>query len=268
MVNWRIVVLLLCCWQFAAAQKVVVDQVTAREKLTLNGVTAVGISTDGGFASAAGDSLVTQLAVKTYVDDQLSAGTTEQGDGVTILGDGSGGDPFNVDTSLIVTETRLADSTAALRAVLVSRSELLDSLQNVIVSYDAGNGAHVWAVGYGITFSKNASSGEYTFAIPDTCLILRAVVDGDVADDDGNGEVFAAFNYSGTRTFNQDLATAWRPRVTVWDSGGSSPSRSSPKNMLPVNVQGISAVGSGNIEITLQNVSTITPNPVFEFNFL
>ena len=268
MANWRIVIVLLFCWQFTAAQKVVVDRVTARESLTLNGQTAVGISTDGGFAGASDDSLVTQLAVKTYVDDQLSAGTTEQGDGVTILGDGSGGDPFRVDTALMVTTTTLGDTSAAIRADLASRAELLDSLQSVIVSYDAGNGAHVWAVGYGITFSKNASSGEYTFAIPDTCLILRAVVDGDVADDDGNGEVFVAFNYSGTRTFNQDLATAWRPRVTVWESGGSAPSRSSPKNMLPVNVQGISAVGSGNLEIALQNVSTITPNPVFEFNFL
>ena len=85
MANWRIVIVLLCCWQFSAAQKVVVDQVTARQTLTLNGQTAVGISTDGGFASASNDSLVTQLAVKTYVDDQLSAGTTALEDSLSTI---------------------------------------------------------------------------------------------------------------------------------------------------------------------------------------
>lgn len=43
-------------------------------------------------------------------------GSTEQADGVTILGDGSSGDPFRADTALLVTATQLADSAAAVRA--------------------------------------------------------------------------------------------------------------------------------------------------------
>ena len=44
------------------------------------------------------------------------SGSTEQADGITILGDGSGGDPFRVDTTLLVTVSHLADTAAAIRA--------------------------------------------------------------------------------------------------------------------------------------------------------
>lgn len=135
------------------------------------------------------------------------------------------------------------------------------------ITYNAGSGALVTASGVGITFAKNTATGVYTFSIPDEVILYEAVVDGDVADDDGNGELFVAFNYDGTRTFNQSLATAWRPHVWVWESGGSAPSRSAPKNIQPVTVQGISSIGNGDLELTLQNISTITPNPVFQFKF-
>jgi hypothetical protein len=136
-----------------------------------------------------------------------------------------------------------------------------------ITTYNAGSGALVTASGVGITFAKNTATGVYTFSIPDEVVLYEAVVDGDVADDDGNGELFVAFNYDGTRAFNQSLATAWRPHVWVWESGGSAPSRSAPKNIQPVTVQGISSIGNGDLELTLQNISTITPNPVFQFKF-
>lgn len=136
-----------------------------------------------------------------------------------------------------------------------------------VVSYDAGNGATVVASAAGITFAKNTSTGVYVFTIPDEVVLYEAVVDGDVTDDDGNGELFVQFNYGGSRAFNSSLTTAWRPQVWVWESGGSTPSRNSPKNILPVTVQGISSVGSGDLELALQNISTITPNPVFQFKF-
>lgn len=135
------------------------------------------------------------------------------------------------------------------------------------VTYNAGNGATVTASALGVTFSKNSTTGEYTFTIPDGVILYYITVSGSNGDTDVNGELYVAFNYSGTRVFNQGLSTAWIPKVSVWESGGSAPSRSSPKTILPINVQGISSVGSGNVEIALQNVNTITPNPVFEFRF-
>jgi len=136
-----------------------------------------------------------------------------------------------------------------------------------ILTYDAGNNAIVSASGEGVTFAKNAASGEYTFSIPDSIVVFSATVDAETSDTDVGGKLYVAFNYSGTRVFNQSLATAWRPQVWGWESGGGAPSRGSPKTILPVKVQGISAAGSNNLEIVLENVDTITPNPVLQFNF-
>jgi hypothetical protein len=163
------------------------------------------------------------------------------GSNITVTGTGSGGDPYIINASA--------------------------SGAGGTVSYSAGSGATVVASGANITFTKDAGTGEYTFNIPADVVLYEAVVDGDISDDDGNGEIFVAFNYLGVRAFNNDLTDAWRPHVWVWESGGSAPSRSSPKNVQQVTVQGISSVGSSDLEIVLQNVTTITPNPVFQFKF-
>jgi hypothetical protein len=141
-----------------------------------------------------------------------------------------------------------------------------NSITYVDTSYTSGN-AVIFASGTGVTFASNASLGTYTFTIPEGVVIYSATIDADLADDDGNGELFVAFNYTGTRVFNQSLATAWIPYVRIWESGGSAPSRSSPKNILQIPVQGISSVGSGDVEITITNFTTITPNPVLKFEF-
>jgi hypothetical protein len=135
-----------------------------------------------------------------------------------------------------------------------------------LTSYSAGSGATVIASDSGITFAKNAATGEYTFTIPEDVVLYEAIVDADISDDDGNGELFVAFNYGGSPSFNQSIITAWRPHVWIWESGGTI-SRASPKNVQQITVQGISSVGSGDIEITLQNITTITPNPVIQFKF-
>lgn len=132
--------------------------------------------------------------------------------------------------------------------------------------YTSGD-ALIFANGTGVTFAEDNTAGTYTFTIPEGVVIYRAVVDADIADDDGNGEIFAAFNYTGTRPFNQGLTTAWVPYVRIWESGGSSPSRISPKNLFTIAVQGVSSVGSGDVEITITNFTSYTPNPVVSFEF-
>jgi len=133
-------------------------------------------------------------------------------------------------------------------------------------TYASGD-ALIFASGTGVTFAEDNGAGTYTFTIPEGVVIYRAVVDADLADDDGNGELFVAFNYIGTRAFNQGLTTAWVPYARIWESGGTSPSRSSPKNLFTVAVQGVSSVSSGDIEITLTNFTSYTPNPVVSFEF-
>ena len=56
-------------------------------------------------------------------------GSTEQADGLTILGAGTGGDPFRVDTALIATTTALNDSVANVQT-------LIDSLSGIKISFN------------------------------------------------------------------------------------------------------------------------------------
>lgn len=178
---------------------------------------------------------------------------------------------FNVDDADADSTNELQNIQLTGTLLSITQGDTVDlaSIQNAgsDTTYSAGSGALVTASGPGITFTKTPATGEYDFTIPEGVILYHALVDGDVGDTDGSGELYVSFEYLGTRTFNQDLATAWRPQVWVWESGGSGPSRASPKNILPVNVQGISRVSSGDIEIALQNVNTITPNPIFQFRF-
>jgi hypothetical protein len=157
--------------------------------------------------------------------------------------------------------TNLATPTAASDA---ATKGYVDSVVDTI--YTSGD-ALIIANGLGVTFANDAAAGTYTITIPEGVIVRRVIVDADLGDDDGNGELFVAFNYTGTRTFNQGLTTAWTPYVRIWESGGSAPSRSTPKNLFTVPVQGISSVGSGDIEIVVTNFTSFTPNPVISFEF-
>lgn len=140
----------------------------------------------------------------------------------------------------------------------------------IILAYDAGNGAFVWAMGGvsgDISFIKTPANGEYEFTIPEGVILLRAIVAGSNSDTDSGGELYVAFNYGGSRTFNGNLSNAWRPQAYVYDHS-LTPSRSSPVNFQHIPVQGISSIGSGDLEMTYQNAGTFVPSPLFEFNFM
>jgi len=137
-----------------------------------------------------------------------------------------------------------------------------------LVNYDAGNGAHVWATGAGVTFSKNTATGEYTFAIPDGVELVRAQVKGASGDGDAGGEIYAIFNYSGTRTYNQSRQTAWTPRATIMNGAAASPSRVAPHYVDLNLVYGLSAVSGGDLELTLQNAESYFSAFVIQFDFL
>lgn len=66
------------------------------------------------------------------------SGSTEVADGVTITGDGSGGSPFTVDTSLIATTQAVIDSISALGTGYVTGPE--SSTDNAIARFDGTTG--------------------------------------------------------------------------------------------------------------------------------
>ena len=145
-----------------------------------------------------------------------------------------------------------------------------------IIDYAALNSAgtvHVWAIGgadtgpTAISFSEDQATGVMTFTIPDGVVLLAATVAGENTDTDSGGELFVAFNYAGSRDFNQSINNAWTPQAFVYERSGT-PSRVSPLNYQRINVMGISGVGSGNLEMAYQNVGSLVVSPAYVFKFL
>lgn len=137
-----------------------------------------------------------------------------------------------------------------------------------IINYDAGNGAHVWATGTGVAFTKNTATGEYDFTIPAGVELLRAQVRGGTGDGDAGSEIFASFDYSGTRTYNQSRQTVWSPRVTIMNGTATSPSRTAP-HLVDLNLlYGVSSFGGGDLELTLINADAYFSSFVIQFDFL
>ena len=78
------------------------------------------------FVNAAGDTLGVYNTSWVLF---FGGGSAETADGLTILGDGTGGDPFRVDTALIATTTALNDSVANVQT-------LIDSLSGIKISFN------------------------------------------------------------------------------------------------------------------------------------
>lgn len=116
--------------------------------------------------------------------------------------------------------------------------------------YDAGNGCFVYASGVGVAFTKDAATGLYTVTVPDGVEVRGGVVVGPRADTDDDNNLFLRLVYEGVRTFNQGLATARVPHCRIIDAN-TVPSRATPSYEAVGIRTGITAVGSGDIEVIL-----------------
>jgi|GEM_PF-6028473 len=130
--------------------------------------------------------------------------------------------------------------------------------------YDLGNGAHVYADGSGVTFTKNTSTGELTFTVPDGVDIKGGGILIASGDTDGNNDAFLQLNYGGSRLFNQNVATARRPVVEL-HNGQAAPSRANPSFKSNTVQTALTAVGSNNIEVLLDDAGTLFPNVLISF---
>ena len=127
--------LVFACSTAYGQRTVITDKAEVRQELKLSGTPVDEI--DSTLVGADHSGLPTSLAVKNYVDSiGPGGGSTEQADGITILGDGTGGDPFRVDTSLMVTTTTLADSAAAIRGDFPAGGS--GSVDTLIFAADSG----------------------------------------------------------------------------------------------------------------------------------
>lgn len=89
------------------------------------------------------------------------SGSTEQADGVTILGDGTGGDPFAVDTTLLATTQAVIDSIAGLAFGDVTGPG--SSTDNAIARFDGTGGKTLQNSTYTISDAGVLEIGNTTF---------------------------------------------------------------------------------------------------------
>ena len=180
--------------------------------------------------------------------------------GARLEGIGSVASPLNV-TDGGIDLTALASGTAG-KVIGFDSSGNPAELTLGYDVYSAGNDGYVIANGSGVTFAK--SSGELTFSIPDGVDIIGGWVFMTSGEADGSNNAYLKLNYAGTRVFNQDVARARVPNIVV-SNGNTSPSRSSPNYKSNTIQTGLTAVGSGNIEMLLSSIGTLFPNIFISF---
>lgn len=136
-----------------------------------------------------------------------------------------------------------------------------------LTTYSAGNGMIVTATGAGITFARTSTT-EWTVTIPDGVDIISGQIYSTTGQNPG-ANCYIAFNFGGSRPFNNNTAgTDARPPKHMWGvnmagngDGATAISRVNPQgyavttgatNLLPR----VTAVGSGDIEVEVQNYTT------------
>lgn len=134
-------------------------------------------------------------------------------------------------------------------------------------TYDAGDGMIVTATDVGITFARTTAT-EWTVTIPSGVDIISGQIYSTTAQNPG-ANCYIAFNFGGARPFNNNTAgTDARPPKHMWGvnmagngDGATAISRVNPQgyavttgatNLLPR----VTAVGSADIEIEIQNYTT------------
>lgn len=131
--------------------------------------------------------------------------------------------------------------------------------------YDAGNGGYVVASGAGVTFTKNTTTGEMTFVIPDGVDILGGWFSGPASDADASNDIYLVLDYQGTRTSNQGVPTALIPTLELWN-GQTTPTTGAPSYKSNTLQQGITAVGGGDITVVAADAGTAYPNYLLKFS--
>ena len=124
--------------------------------------------------------------------------------------------------------------------------------------------AWVFASAAGVTFAKNATSGEFTFTIPDGVSIGAGGFRCPSTDADADSDIYLILAYAGTRDFNETIHNALRPIIEV-GNGAVSPSRAVPNFKSNTVQTAITGVGSGDIEMVIKDAGTLFPNLLITF---
>jgi hypothetical protein len=135
-----------------------------------------------------------------------------------------------------------------------------------ISTYSATNGAIVTATGTGVTFARTSLT-EWAFTVPDGVELLSGTIYSTTGQSPGSG-CYIAFNNAGTRNYNNSTfgTDAKPPKIWGVNMFGNSDgtvviSRANAQpyaittgatNLVPR----ISSVGTGDIEVELQNYTT------------
>lgn len=125
--------------------------------------------------------------------------------------------------------------------------------------YNAGNGCYVVADNTGTTFAKNTSTGEFTLSIPDGVDVKGGWVAVASGDADASNDIYFAFNYAGSPNFNNSVATARAPFFRIQNAFGT-PSRANALMQDNTLTFGMSAVGSGDIEMKINDADAFYPS--------
>jgi hypothetical protein len=136
-----------------------------------------------------------------------------------------------------------------------------------LTTYSAGNGMIVTATGAGVTFARTSAT-EWAVTIPDGVDILSGQIYSTTAQNPGTN-VFIAFNFGGSRPFNNNTAGTDARPPKIWginminNGDGSTPivRTSNPQSYAATTgatnlVPRLSSVSNGDIEIELQNYTS------------
>lgn len=116
----------------------------------------------------------------------------------------------------------------------------------------------------GLSFTRNNSTGEWVLTIPAGVDVKGGWVVGDATSGDGNNDVFFNFDYDASVTFNQNNGNSRRPQFEIHNTNGTA-SRASMLMKDNTLTYGMSAVGSGDIEIGLVDAAAFFSSFVVTF---
>jgi len=135
-----------------------------------------------------------------------------------------------------------------------------------LFDYDGGAGSWIWATAAGVIVTKNQSQSLITITVPDGVDLWKVELVGTSADTNGSpGDLNVNFVYQGIRTFNQDATSAKKPSVQISNGDYTGISPGSPSMVNPNLLYGVSAVGSGDLQVTVINATGYYPTHKLTF---